>query len=100
MSGLLRPGAAAGICGLSTKTLAKLARDGKIPGAAELLPGLWRFDEYELRAWIRRGQARCQERASDTSTRGDASMRFGSRSTAKTLREAYEQALKPKRSNG
>lgn len=35
--------------GVSNKTLLKLARGGKVPGAAELDEGLWRFDE----AWLR-----------------------------------------------
>jgi len=42
-------GKAARICGVSRKTLLRLARSGKIPGAVELDKGLWRYDEIRLR---------------------------------------------------
>lgn len=48
------PGRAAQICGVSRKTLLRLAEAGKIPGAAPLEDGrLWRFDEAALRRWLR-----------------------------------------------
>lgn len=87
------PGRAAAICGLSRKTLVKLARDGKIPGAAELDEGLWRFDEAALRGWLRRREALCQEKGGRTSTKGERPGGLGSRSSGGKLDAAYEQAL-------
>ncbi len=52
-------GEAARICGLSSKTLLRLARDGKVPGAAELDKDLWRFDVARLRDWIREREEIC-----------------------------------------
>jgi hypothetical protein len=55
-------GRAAAICGFTPKTMRKLARDGKVPGAA-FLGNNWRFDEQQLRNWIRRQEAACQKAA-------------------------------------
>lgn len=90
----IAPRKAAAICGLSTKTLVKHARLGKIPGAAELLPGIWRFDEYVLRGWIRRREAACQGTEGQTSTSAARHGGAASRSTARIVDEAYERALK------
>src|SRR5262249_39406418 len=51
-------GRAAAICGFTPKTMRKLAKDGKIPGAA-FLGNNWRFDERRLRDWIRRQEGAC-----------------------------------------
>lgn len=94
MAERIPPGKAAAICGLSRKTLVKLAQKGKIPGAAELDEGLWRFDEAALRGWLRRREAACRETGEQTSTRGGKRGGLGSRFNGGKLDEAYEQALR------
>jgi predicted DNA-binding transcriptional regulator AlpA len=94
-------GKAAQICGVSSKTLLKLARDGKVPGAAELEEGrLWRFDEVRLRDWIRRREALCQVERATTSIRGAGPGTPGCRSVGETFDAAYEQLLAQKRQSG
>jgi predicted DNA-binding transcriptional regulator AlpA len=86
-------GEAARICGVTRKTLLRLARSGKVPGAAELDDGLWRFDEARLRDWIRRREAACQRGVAETSIRG---AKFGGRESkfpAVTSVEAYRRLL-------
>ena len=90
-------GKAARICGVTSKTLLRLARDGKVPGAAELDEGLWRFDEARLRDWIRRREAACQGERGTTSIRGAAHGTPEFRSVDGTLDAAYEQLLGQKR---
>lgn len=87
-------GRAAAICGFTTKTMRKLADDGKIPGAA-FLGNNWRFDERRLRDWIRRQEAACQEMATISSSAAGSGTR-GSRFAVVTSDEAYEQLLGPK----
>src|SRR6516162_5470958 len=90
-------GKAAQIVGVTRKTLLRLARDGKVPGAAELDHGLWRFDEARLRDWIRRREvAACQGQAT-TSTRGTTRGMPECKSVGATYDAAYEQLLGPKR---
>ena len=90
-------GKAARICGVSRKTLLRLAREGKIPGAVELDAGLWRYDETRLRDWIRRREvAACQGQAT-TSTRGTTRGMPECKSVGATYDAAYEQLLGPKR---
>jgi hypothetical protein len=89
-------GRAAAICGFTPKTMRKLAKDGKIPGAA-FLGNNWRFDERRLRDWIRRQEAACLsvEQTTSSSVAG-----FGmpeSRFAGATCDEAYERLLGPKR---
>jgi predicted DNA-binding transcriptional regulator AlpA len=97
MAERISTGKAAQICGVTSKTLLKLARDGKVPGAAELDEGLWRFDELRLRDWIRRREAACQGELGTTSTRGTALGTPECKSVGATLDAAYEQLLGAKR---
>jgi predicted DNA-binding transcriptional regulator AlpA len=91
-------GRAAQICGLSSKTLLRLARDGKVPGAAELDDGLWRFDVARLRDWLRRQEAQCQRGTeARISTKGTVLGTPECRSVGTTYDVAYEQLLGQKR---
>jgi phage terminase Nu1 subunit (DNA packaging protein) len=100
--GRISTGRAARLCGLSSKTLLKLARDGKVPGAAELVTGLWRFDAAKLRDWLRRQEAQCQRgiEAATISTRGAGLGTPEFRLADATSDEAYERLFAPKRSRG
>lgn len=95
-------GRAARICGLSAKTVRKLAADGTIPGAA-VLGSVWRFDECRLRDWIRRREAEaCRGRdAATISLSRTESGTPESKFAVVTSDEAYERALglRPKRSH-
>jgi hypothetical protein len=85
---------AAAIVGITPKTLLKMARAGKIPGAAEVDKGLFRFDETALRRWLRQKESReCQ---TISSSAGAGGMR-GSKLTVVTSGEAYARLLKLKR---
>jgi hypothetical protein len=92
-------GQAARICGLSSKTLLKLARDGKVPGAAELDEGLWRFDVSRLRDWLRRQETQCQKDHPKISTRGAKSGGAEYRLTDEISGAAYEQVLGQRRAS-
>ena len=89
-------GKAARICGISRKTLLRLARSGKVPGAVELDKGLWRYDEIRLRDWIRRREAECQWEAT-TSISGTAPGTLACKSVGATYDAAYEQLLGQRR---
>jgi hypothetical protein len=97
MSERISTGKAARICGVSSKTLLKLARQGKVPGAVELVQGLWRFEKMRLRDWIRRREAMTCRDAEITSTRGTALGTPEFRSVGATYDAAYEQLLGPRR---
>jgi hypothetical protein len=88
-------GRAAQIVGVTSKTLLKLARDGKVPGAAELDEGLWRFDEARLRDWIRGKEELCAHPAPrrKISTKGAMSGGRESRLPGVTSVEAYRRLL-------
>ena len=88
-------GKAARICGVTNKTLLRLAREGKVPGAAELDEGLWRFDEIRLRDWIRGKEELCEHPAPrrKISTRGATSGGRESRLPGVTSVEAYKRLL-------
>ena len=90
-------GRAAAICGFTPKTMRKLAKDGKIPGAA-FLGNNWRFDERRLRDWIRKGEAACLNAEETTSLSGTGSGTRASRFAVGMCDEAYERLLgsKPK----
>src|SRR5215216_3082964 len=83
-------GRAAEICGFTPKTMRKLAKNGRVPGAA-LLGNSWRFDEHRLRDWIRRQEAAvCQQiTSSDGTGFGTPASRF----EAAMCDEAYERLL-------
>lgn len=51
-------GKAARICGLTKPTLLRLAKAGKVPGAVELTPKLWRFDVKRLTQWVEQTKKR------------------------------------------
>src|SRR3954469_13038268 len=89
----------AAICGFTPKTMRKLAKDGKIPGAA-LLGNCWRFDERRLRDWIRRQEAACLSVEETTSLSGTGSGTPASKFEAATCDEAYERLLGRKQKNG
>ena len=89
-------GKAAAICGFTPKTMRKLAKDGKIPGAA-FLGNNWRFDERRLRDWIRRQEAACLSVEGTTSLNGAGSGTPASKFAGATCDEAYEHLLAPKR---
>ena len=88
-------GKAARIVGVTSKTLLRLARDGKVPGAAELDEGLWRFDEARLRDWIREKEALCEHPVPrrKISTKGAMSGGRESRLPGVTSVEAYRRLL-------
>jgi predicted DNA-binding transcriptional regulator AlpA len=88
------PGRAAAILGINRKTLSRLAKEGKIPGAVEIDERLWRFDEIELRAWIRRRGAACAEVTTSTNATGSGTR--ASRFADATSDAAYEQLLSRK----
>ena len=85
-------GRAAAICGFTPKTMRKLAKSGKIPGAA-LLGNNWRFDERRLRDWIRRQEAACLTMEETTSLSATGSGTPASRFVDATCAEAYERLL-------
>lgn len=85
-------GKAARICGLTKPTMLRLAKAGKVPGAAELVPKLWRFDVAQLREWVREREASCRQKET-TFSKGTE---FGGREftlPVKTSAAAYEQLL-------
>src|SRR5205823_624813 len=88
-------GRAAAICGFTPKTMRKLAKDGKIPGAA-FLGNNWRFDERRLRDWIRRQEAACLAMEETISLSATGSGMPESRFAAAMCDEAYERLLAPK----
>jgi hypothetical protein len=92
-------GPAARIVGVSNKTLLRLARRGKVPGAFELVEGEgpWRFDERRLRDWVRRREAKPLQEGT-ISTRRTAHDRPVLRSEA-NIDVAYERLFEPKRSS-
>jgi excisionase family DNA binding protein len=92
-------GRAAAICGFTPKTMRKLAKNGKIPGAA-FLGNNWRFDEQRLRDWIRRQEAACLRAEETTSLSVMGSGMPASRFAGATCDEAYEHLLGPKRRSG
>ena len=85
-------GRAAAICGFTPKTMRKLAKGGKIPGAA-LLGNNWRFDERRLRDWIRRREMACLSVEETTSSSETGFGMPGSRFAGATCDEAYERLL-------
>src|SRR6478609_7873340 len=85
-------GLAAAICGFTPKTMRKLARNGKIPGAA-LLGNCWRFDERRLRDWIRRQEAVCLGTEEITSSSATGFGTPASKFAVATCDEAYERLL-------
>jgi predicted DNA-binding transcriptional regulator AlpA len=95
----ISPGKAADICGISRDTLIKLAKRGIVPGAVELVPRLWRFDERRLRHWIRLKEAECQSNPGIGNTSRNFSIdvtgSIGSAlsSADASLEERYERAL-------
>lgn len=97
MAERISTGKAARICGVSSKTLLKLARGGKVPGAVELDEGLWRFDEARLHDWLRRREALCQQERGTISISGTAHGTPEFRSVGETFDAAYEQLLARKR---
>jgi hypothetical protein len=92
-------GRAAAICGFTPKTMRKLAKDGKIPGAA-FLGSNWRFDERRLRDWIRRQEAACLSEEQTTSLSETGSGTPASRFAVVTCDEAYERLLGQRQRNG
>jgi hypothetical protein len=92
-------GRAAAICGFTPKTMRKLAKDGKIPGAA-FLGNNWRFDERRLRDWIRRQEAACLNVEETTSLNATGFGTRASRFAVATCDEAYERLLGQKPRNG
>lgn len=88
------PGRAAKICGISRKTLCSLAKAGKIPGAVEIVPRLWRFDEAMLRRWLRHkeGEA-CRTISTAAALSGGSVVRL----EVGKYDAAYEQLLGRKR---
>jgi predicted DNA-binding transcriptional regulator AlpA len=86
----IRPGPAASIVGVSRKTLARLAAAGKIPGAAEIEPGMWRFDEAALRRWLRQKEG---EACRTISTAAAKSGGFAPRCEDTKSVAAYERLL-------
>lgn len=97
----IKPKAAADICGVSTKTLLRLARQGKIPGAAPLDGDrLWTFDERALRGWLRHREGECQATAVAISNGAAKSGGGASRYKGETSVEAYERALAWKPGSG
>src|SRR5689334_4611576 len=92
-------GRAAVICGFTPKTMRKLAKDGKVPGAA-FLGNNWRFDERRLRDWIRRQEAACLAREEPTTSFSEvASGTLASKFAGVMCDEAYERLLGPKQKN-
>ena len=92
-------GRAAAICGFTPKTMRKLAKDGKIPGAA-FLGNNWRFDERRLRDWIRRQETACLNVEQTTSLNETGSGTHVSRFAVATCDEAYERLLGRKQRSG
>jgi hypothetical protein len=92
-------GRAAAICGFTAKTVRKLAKGGKIPGAA-LLGNNWRFDERRLRDWIRRQEMACLSMEETTSLSATGSGTLASRFAGATCDEAYERLLGQKPKSG
>jgi len=74
----------------------KLAKGGKIPGAA-FLGNNWRFDERRLRDWIRRQEAAWLSIEQTTSLNVVGSGTPASRFVGSTCDEAYEHLLGQKR---
>jgi hypothetical protein len=94
-------GPAARIVGVTNKTLLRLARHGKVPGAVELDKGLWRFDERRLRNWVRRREAECQRneaRKISFNATGYGTPEF--RLADATSNEAYERLFSRKPKSG
>lgn len=87
--------AAAGILGISTRTLQLMAARGEIPGAA-LIGRRWTFNEAALRRWRRSREIPCRETSTGEARSGGAE----SNPTAESIAEACEQFLGLRQSKG
>jgi excisionase family DNA binding protein len=87
--------AAAGILGISTRTLQMMAARGEIPGAA-LIGRRWTFNEEALRRWRRSKEVPCPKISTVAETHGGG----GPHLTAANTVKAYEQILRLKPAKG
>ncbi|NUB24658.1 helix-turn-helix domain-containing protein [Azospirillum brasilense] len=101
----IRADRVAAITGLSKRSVQLLAKQGKIPSAAQLVEGgAWTFVESEVRRWVklREDATTCLSSqrlpTTGTYTKSTGLGTSGSRSTASQYEKVYEQRIKRKRS--
>ncbi|UKJ74573.1 helix-turn-helix domain-containing protein (plasmid) [Azospirillum brasilense] len=102
----IRADRVAAITGLSKRSVQLLAKQGKIPSAAQLVEGgAWTFVESEVRRWVklREDATACLSShrlpMTGTCTKSTELGTSGSRSTANQYVKVYEQRIKRKRSH-
>lgn len=96
----IKASAAAGILGVSTRTVQALAVRGELPGAAKI-GGLWTFDEAALRNWIKE-RSSCPRNHEPRNTATGGATRYGRALPLQAAKsaKAYEQALRELRRSG
>ena len=76
------------VTGLGKRHVQKLAKCGRIPGAA-LLGGVWTFDRTMLRRWIQQQEAKACRTSIEEAKPGGADFKL----TASNIEDLYGQLL-------